>query len=171
MNQLDQIIIIFIIVGAVVGLFRGFFKEIVGTIGLLLAAIAANYVSPFTIPLLGEWFTSEVVAAIIVWLVVFFMAMLLMKGVAYLLSEAMKAIYMGWLNRIAGCLFGALKYCLLAALAISIIEVVCAHVEGLKVASYMEGSQIVPKLHDLVDIIMPWASEHILAPALEMLKK
>jgi len=171
MNQLDQVIIVFIIVGAVIGLFRGFFKEIVGTIGLLLAAIAANYISPFSIPLIGTLIDSEVVAAIVVWIVVFIIAMLFMKGVAYLLDETMKAISMGWLNRLAGALFGALKYCLLAALAISIIEVVCAHVDGLKVASYLEGSQIVPWLHDMVDIIMPWASEHILSPALEMLKK
>lgn len=171
MNQLDHIIIIFIIVGAAIGLFRGFFKEIVGTIGILLAAIVANLVSPYTIPYFGDWISSEVVAAIVVWIIVFIAAMFLMNRVAALLSEIFKAMSMGWINRIAGAFFAALKYCLIAALLISLIELCCAHVDGLKVATYLEGSVMIPKLHEMVDIIMPWASEHLISPALEMLKQ
>lgn len=171
LNDLDIVILVFIGVGACIGLFRGFFKEIVGTIGLLLAAIAANYLSPFATPKLGDWIDNATLSAIIVWVVIFLITMFLMHRIAYLLQRMMKAIELGWLNRLAGGIFGAIKYCLIAALAISVIEVGCAHVEGLKIQPYMEGSSIVPIIHQIVDTVMPWASQHILTPALEMLRK
>lgn len=170
MNTLDQVILVIIVVGAIIGLFRGFFKEIVGTIGLLLAAIVANYVSPYTVPHFGNFISNETFAAIIVWILVFLVTMLLMNLVATLLSKLIDAASLGWINKLAGAFFAALKYCLLLALVISVIEIACAHVDGLKIASYIQGSQIVPVLHDMVDIVMPWCSEHILSPALEMLK-
>jgi len=170
LNNLDIIILIFIGIGACVGLYNGFFKEIVGTIGLLLAAIAANYVSPYATPHLGDWVDNATLAAIIVWVVVFVLSMFVMKRIAYLLQRTMKAMELGWLNRLAGGGFGAIKYVLIAALAISVIEVACSYVDGLKVQTYLKGSTLVPVIHQIVDIVMPWASEHILKPALELLR-
>lgn len=169
-NDLDIVILVFVGIGACIGLFRGFFKEVVGTIGLVLAAIAANYLSPYALPHLGQMMDNATLAAIIVWVVIFVLCMFLMHRIAYLLGRLMKSIDLNWLNRLAGGAFGAIKFCLIAALAISVIEVACANVEGLKVQAYLKGSQLVPEIHRLVDIVMPWASEHILGPALEMLK-
>lgn len=169
-NDLDIVILVFVGIGACIGLFRGFFKEVVGTIGLVLAAIAANYLSPYALPHLGQMMDNATLAAIIVWVVIFVLSLFLMHRIAYLLGRLMKSIDLNWLNRLAGGAFGAIKFCLIAALAISVIEVACANVEGLKVQAYLKGSQLVPEIHRLVDIVMPWASEHILSPALEMLK-
>lgn len=171
MNTFDQIIIAIIIVGAIVGLFRGLFKEIVGTIGLLIAAIVANLVSPYTIPYFGNWISNETLAAIIVWVLVFVVTMFVMSQIAELLSKIMSAASLGWINRLAGAVFAAIKYCLLSALVVSVLEIVCARIDLFNINEYIEDSQVVPKLHDMVDIIMPWCYEHILAPAIELLKK
>ena len=170
-SDFDLIILGFIAIGAAIGLYRGFFKEIVGTIGILLAAIAANYLSPYATPHLGTWVDNATFAAIIVWVVVFLLSMFIMSRIAYLLQRIMKSIELGWLNRLAGGLFGAIKYCLIAALAISVIEVACSYVQGLKIQPYLQESKLVPVIHQVVDMVMPWASEHILTPALEMLRK
>lgn len=171
MNNLDYVIIAFIGIGACIGLFRGFFKEVAGTIGFLLAAIAANYLSPYATPHLGEVMDNATLAAIIVWVVIFLATAFLVNRIAYLLQRMMSAIALGWLNRLAGGFFGAIKYCLIAALAISVIEVACAYVDGLKIQPYLKDSQLVPMIHQVVDMVMPWASQHILTPALEMLRK
>lgn len=170
MNDLDHVILIIVGIGACIGLYRGFFKEVVGTIGLVLAAIAANYVSPYARPRLGEWVESETLSAIIVWVVIFLLSMFLLKKLAYLLQRVMRSVELGWLNRLAGGLFGGIKYCLVVALAVSVIEVACAHVEGLKIQPYLEQSVLVPYIHQLVDVVMPWASKNILEPALQMLR-
>jgi len=171
MNELDIIILCFIGVGAILGLFRGFFKEIVGTIGLLGAAIVANLVSPYTIPYITGWISSKTFAAIIVWAIVFVVAMLLMNAAASLLSKVVSAAQLGWINRIAGGAFAAVKYCLLAALIISLVEIVTSYIDSETIAGYLNGSKVVPVLHEMVDVIMPWCSDHILKPAIELLKK
>ncbi len=170
-NDLDIVILIFIGIGACIGLFRGFFKEVVGTIGLVLAAIAANYISPYAQPHLGQMMDNVTLASIIVWVVIFVLCMFLLQRIAYLLQRVMRSIDLSWLNRLAGGVFGAVKHGLIAALAISVIEVACANVEGLRIQSYLQGSKLVPEVHRLVDTVMPWAYQHILSPALEMLKE
>lgn len=170
LNDLDKILLIFVGIGACIGLYRGLIKEVVGTIGVVLAAIIANIISPYAMPHLGQMMDNATLAAIIVWIVIFFMCMFLMHRIAYLLGRIMRSIDLNWLNRLAGGLFGAIKFCLIAALAISVIEIACANVEGLKIQPYLEGSQCVPLIHQLVDVLMPWISQHILSPALEMLK-
>lgn len=171
MNDLDILLLVFVGIGAWIGIYRGFFKEVVGTLGLLIASIAANFLSPYALPHLGQMMDNATLAAIIVWVVIFVLSIFLMRRVAYLLGRIMKSIDLNWLNRLAGGAFGGIKFCLIAALAISVIEVACANVEGLKIQPYLQGSQLVPYIHDLVNIVMPWASEHILTPALEMLRK
>ena len=171
LSTFDQVIIAMIAVGAISGLFRGFFKEVIGTIGLLIAAIVANYVSPYTIPYFGEWISNETTAAIIVWVLVFVVTMVIMTQIAALLSKIMSAASLGWINRIAGAVFAAIKYCLLLALLISIVEIICARTDLFNINDYVENSQVVPKLHALFDLVMPWCAEHILNPAIELLKK
>ena len=170
-NDLDRIILIIVGIGACIGLYRGFFKEAVGIAGLVLAAIAANLASPFVKPFASGFIESETLASIVVWLVLFFLTMFLLGKLAILLENAMEAISLGFINRLAGGVVGALKYCLIVALLISLVEVVIAHVEIDSVKQYLEGSSLVPRIHQLVDVITPWASEHILKPALELLKK
>ncbi len=169
LNDLDYIIIVIVGIGACIGLYRGFFKEAVGIAGLVLAAIAASLASPFTKPIASRYIESDMVASVVVWLLVFILAMFLLSRLAILLDNLMDSISLGWVNNLAGGVIGALKYILILALIISLIEVICANVEidGLK--EHLEGSALVPRIHQLVDIITPWASEHIVKPALDLL--
>ena len=171
MNIFDLLILTFLAIGGSVGLYRGFFKELVGTVGLLFAAIVANIVSPYAKPWLGDVVTDELVASVILWVVIFLLMLFVMNRVAWLLSRLFSSLSIGWVNRLAGGLFGVIKYALIAALVVSALEFAAAHVEGLKFVEPMQQSRIIPVLHYLVEVIMPWASEHILSPALEVFKK
>ena len=170
MNVFDIIILAFLVIGASVGLYRGFFKEFVGTVGLFIAAIVANVVSPYARPWLGSLVTDELVASVIVWIVLFLLLLFVMNRVAWLLGKVFSSLSIGWVNRIAGGLFGIVKYALNAALVVSALELAAAHVDGLKFAEPMRESSIIPVLHKLVNVVMPWFSTTILNPALEMFK-
>jgi len=170
-NDLDRIILIIVGIGACIGLYRGLFKEAVGIAGLVLAAIAANLASPFTKPFASRFIESETLASIVVWIIVFFVAMFVLNRLAVLLDKFMDSISLGWINRLGGGLIGALKYCIIVALIISLLEVITAHIEIEKLNQYLETSSLVPRIHQLIDVITPWASEHILKPTLELLNK
>ena len=169
LNDLDRIILIFIGIGACIGLYRGFFKEAVGIAGLVLAAIIANLASPYTKPFANQFIESETLASIVVWLVVFFLAMFLLNRLAVLLDNFMDSISLGWVNRLGGGVIGALKFGIFVALLISLCEVITAHVDLPKMQQYLETSSLVPRIHRIIDVAAPWASEHILKPTLELL--
>lgn len=171
MNIFDILILAFLAIGASVGLYRGFFKEFVGTVGLLIAAIVANIASPYAKPWLGDLITDELVSSVIVWIVIFLLLLFVMNRVAWLLGKVFTSLNIGWVNRMAGALFAIIKYALIAALVISALEFAAAHVENLKFVEPMGQSRIIPVLHQIVDVVMPWFSENILSPALEMFKK
>lgn len=171
MTDFDKILLAVIAVGALTGLWRGLLKEAVGTFGLLLAAIIANLFSPQGISLVQGWFSSERVAGIVVWIVTFILAMILLSWLAHLLGQVLKAASLSWTNRLAGAAFGAIKFSLICALAITAIQMVSSIMPALSIQAYVEQSQIVPVLHQIVGLVMPWVSEHILNPAIELLKQ
>ncbi len=171
MIDFDKILLAVIAVGALTGLYRGLLKEAVGTFGLLLAAVIANLVSPYGLAYAQGWFSSERIAGIAVWVVTFILAMLVLGWTAHLLGKVLEAASLSWTNRLAGGVFGALKFALFCALAISGIQMVSSVIPALSIQSYVEQSQIVPLLHQVVAVVMPWVSEHILTPALELLKQ
>lgn len=170
MNIFDILILAFLAIGISIGLYRGFFKELVGTVGLLVAAIVANIVSPYAKPWLGDVITDELVASVVLWVAIFLLMLFVMNKVAWLLGKLFTSLSIGWVNRTVGGLFGGIKYALIAALVISALEFAAAHVEGLKFAEPMKESKIIPMLHKVVEVLMPWFSQHVLSPALEMFK-
>lgn len=168
MNTLDIILIGFVLLGSVIGLFRGFFKEAVSTVGLLLAAIVANIVSPYASPWAGKWIDDETVASIVVWAIVFLLTMFVLDRIALLFSKLLNAICLGWINTLLGGLLGMLKYCVIAALLLSLIEFVGTKIDIWTLKDYMKDSQCVPYLHDLLGFISPWAKEHLVEPVLKV---
>lgn len=178
MNILDFIIIAAVIVGALIGLYRGFFKELASTLGLLLGAIVANWVMPVSDKLLGIFTNPETASpdakagtSIIVWVIVFVVVLIMMKMLAGVIEDFFSGISLGWFSHLCGAIFGALKFVCICALLVSMLEILCAHVEDLEFQPLLEGSRIRPKLHEVVDILMPTFNKYLLTPALAMLQK
>ncbi len=165
MNTLDWVILAFILIGFFIGLYRGFFRELVGTVGILLAAIVANWLSPYTVPTFGGWIGNQTAAAIILWVVIFLVAMFAMKGVAYLLKKLLETATLGWMNRLLGGLAAALKYAFIAALVVALIETLGGIAPDMPLHSEVKESHIVPVLHKVIAWVMPWLNEYIIQPA------
>lgn len=170
MNTFDLIILAFLAIGTAIGLYRGFFKELVGTVGLFLAAIVANIVSPYAKSWLGDWITDQLVASVILWVVTFLLMLFIMNRVAWLLDKIFKSLNIGWVNRLFGGLFAFVKFALIAALVVSALEFAAGHVDGLKFTESMHQSHIIPILHRLVHVVMPWFADNVISPALDMIK-
>lgn len=151
MILIDKIILGFIAIGAVMGLFRGFFREIVGTIGVLVAVLAANIISPQVRHWAALVVSGDQAVAIVAWLVVFILIMVALALISHLLEKLFGACQMGWLVRLAGALFGAVKFLLIAAVLILFIEFCIEHLslaEG--TPEWMRNSVIIPHIHQLV---------------------
>lgn len=123
MNVVDIVLGIFISVLAIRGLIRGLIKEIFGFAALVGGVILSD--------MLGKQFgnviyhhitVSTPVAYVSAFFIVFIIVYLGFLLVGYVLSNLIKAIQLGWLDRIFGLAFGALKAFLMIAVLVFVIR-------------------------------------------------
>ena len=95
-------------------------------------------------PVLG---TSTTVAQVLAFILIWIAVPLGFAFVASLLTKALDAVHLGWLNRWLGSGLGALKYMILIGLAIHVIEYIdpnnemisATKKEGISVILFYEG--------------------------------
>ena len=150
-------IIILAMIGAVVimGLIKGFVKQmasIVGLIaGLLMARALFGIVAERLAPVLG---TSTTVAQVLAFILIWIAVPLGFAFVASLLTKALDAVHLGWLNRWLGSGLGALKYMILIGLAIHVIEYIDPNNEMIS-ATKKKESVLYYSMRDLSGIFFP----------------
>lgn len=146
------------------GLLRGFVREIISTIGILLAAIVANLVSPVANPYLGRWGNESSTAAAIVWVLIFLLVLFVLRKLTFIITRLLKSVMLGGINKLLGALFGALKYLLIACLVITLLEFVCTKFPESDLAMQLQASRLVPYVHDVVALLSPYIDEYIVSP-------
>ena len=155
MEIIDIIIIVLIGVGVVQGLMKGFLKQlaaIVGLVaGLLIARALFGVVADHLVTALGTSFTvAQILSFILIWVLVPILCIM----VASVLTKAMDAINMGWLNRLLGALFGAVKMMLLIGLAIHVLEYLDPKSEVIS-KTKKETSTLYSPVKEFTDIFFP----------------
>ena len=104
MATIDIIILIIIGAGAIVGFMKGFIRQLASILGLIVGLLAAKALyttlAEKLCPTVTDSMTvAQVLAFIIIWIAVPLIFLL----VASLLTKAMKAVSLDWLNRWLGC--------------------------------------------------------------------
>ena len=123
MEVIDIIILILIGVGVIQGLMKGSMKELASVVGfvagLLLARALFGTVAEQLAPALGTSITiAQILSFILIWVAVPIGCSL----VASVLTKALEVVLLGWLNRLAGAMLGAVKMMLLAGIGIYVLE-------------------------------------------------
>ena len=123
MHVIDIIILVLIGIGVIQGLMKGSIKQlaqIVGFVaGLLLARGLFSTVAEQLAPALGTSITiAQILSFILIWVAVPIGCSL----IASVLTKALDVINLGWLNRLAGAMLGAVKVMLLVGLGIYVLE-------------------------------------------------
>ena len=122
MEVIDIIILVLIGIGAISGLMRGSIKQlaqIVGFVaGLLLARGMFGVVAEQLAPALGSITIAQILSFILIWVAVPIGCSL----IASVLTKALNVVNLGWLNRLAGAMLGAVKLMLLIGLGIYVLE-------------------------------------------------
>ena len=123
MTTNDIILTVILLAGFITGLNKGFIKQLASIVGLVVGLFAAKAlyeaVAEKISPIVdGSMTAAHIISFVAIWLIV----PLLFIFVASLLTRAMEAISLGWINRILGGVLGVLKYLLLASIVIVLIE-------------------------------------------------
>lgn len=123
MTTIDILILIALGAGVITGYMKGFIRQLASILGLIVGLLAAKALyASLAAKLCPAVTDSMTVAQVLAFVVIWIAVPLLFTVVASLLTKAMEAVSLGWINRLLGCGLGALKYLLLASLLICVIE-------------------------------------------------
>ena len=155
MEVIDIIILILIGVGVIQGLMKGSMKELASVVGfvagLLLARALFGTVAEQLAPALGTSITiAQILSFILIWVAVPIGCSL----VASVLTKALDVVNLGWLNRLAGAMLGAVKMMLLVGIGIYVLEYIDPKSEMIS-RTTKRTSVLYTPMKELVDQCLP----------------
>ena len=159
MTTIDIVILIVLGAGAKVGFTKGFLKQLAGLLGLVAGlliakALYATVAERFFLPLTDSLTVAQGIAFVVIWLAVPLAFLLL----ATLLTKAMEAVALGWVNRLLGAGLGLLKSALLVSLLICVVEYIDSDNTLLKRTKKQESVLYYP-MEKFAGIFLPAARE------------
>lgn len=121
MNYIDIILLILLVFAAINGFRKGFIEELAGLIALILGIWAALQFSGLVASLIAENFNYQSkYLPVIAFVVTFIIVLILVNIIGGIASNIIKAVQLGFLNKLAGFVFGIIK----GALVLSVFLVV-----------------------------------------------
>ncbi len=127
MNGFDIFIIIVISFGLLRGFFRGFIKEAASIVGIVAGFYGAftyyELLSAFLNPLVNDWgFNNwQTYGNIASFFLLFFAIIIVTSLIANTLKYLLKIVFLGWVDKLFGSIFGAVKGILLAAVVFTVL--------------------------------------------------
>lgn len=123
MQTIDIIIAAMLLIGLISGLRDGLVKQIAGLAGLIGGLLLGRaFYMPVGELLIDTFGMSIQVAQVTAFILILIIIPLLFSLVGWLVSKLLKAICLGWVNRLLGGAVGVLKFSLLAGIIITCIE-------------------------------------------------
>ena len=145
MNWLDVILLLPLLVGLVRGLLRGLISEVIAIGAIILGVVGANiFGTPFSHWLLSQFGWPSTVCSIVAYVVLFLIITIVLTLIAHGLTKLMKAIHLGWVNRLLGGVFGICKYGLIVLLVVFIMDKTNESFHWLDKAEIVKTSVIYP---------------------------
>ena len=123
MAILDIILLLCFIPAIVTGISTGFIKQVVDLVAILAAAWAAFHFSTMMADWLSQYLTLDAsILKVVSFVLVAIVVAVLLHLVGALLTKTLKALSLGFLNRLLGLVFGILKVALILGLVILLFE-------------------------------------------------
>jgi len=119
MSWLDIVILLPLLIGLVRGLMKGLVTEIIAIAAVVLGFIGAKlWGQTFSAWMLQQFTWPQPVCDAVAYALLFLAVTLAMNLVGRLISKLLKAIHLGWVNRLLGGVFGAAKW---AAIVLALV--------------------------------------------------
>jgi membrane protein required for colicin V production len=139
MNLADYLVILAVLLSAVIGAVRGFLREAVALVTLVLAIFIAWTFADRLAPHLGGLLKSEPVSTWAARAIIFFLVLLAGMAIAALLSHFVRLSLFSGMDRFLGFLFGLLRGVVMFG-----VFVILAQLLRLDDERWWHGSKLVP---------------------------
>ena len=123
MNALDLYITIPILLGFVIGLFRGLIKETISLIIIIVGILLSRLLAPGISNKLTDWFNiSPQAAKPLSFIIAFLVIALVLIIIGRLLHKMIKMLSLGLINSILGGIVSAIKYIIIISVILVLME-------------------------------------------------
>lgn len=123
MSWLDIIILLPLLIGLIRGLMKGLIVELTAILAIIMGFLGTKlWGAAFAVWLSQQFAWPEAVCSVVAYALLFLGITLLLNIVAKLISKLFKAIYLGWINRLFGAVFGVAKWAIIV-----LFIVLCVH--------------------------------------------
>ena len=151
MNWLDVLLLLPLLVGLVRGMMRGLVTEVIAILVVIIGVLGARlFAPPFSTWMHKQFAWQGEVCDVVAYVLIFLSIAIVLAILARLLSKFLKAIHLGWANRLFGGVFGICKY------AILVLIVVFAMEKTNKSFHWLDKSKVVK-----TSIVYPYAVEAV----------
>lgn len=156
MNYIDLVFAIILIIAAIQGFRKGFIVEVASLAALILGIWGGIKFSDWTSGFITETFGyhSENLTTI-AFLVTFIAIVILIHILGKVLDKMVKAVALGFLNRLAGIIFGVLKTAVILSIFLLLFDVMDENVHLLPSGQKAE-SKIYEPMKQLVPTLFPF---------------
>ncbi len=149
MGLLDAIIIIVVLGAAFVGFKKGVISQLGGIAGIILGVVACRLFADelaITIEDLISDDANKTVSKgsiVLAYTIIFIAVYLLSQILAKFLHSIVKAVKLGWLNRLAGTVFAVIQWTFLLSIALNVVQVLLPDKPLASKSSLGDGALIV----------------------------
>jgi membrane protein required for colicin V production len=109
MNAFDILVAVFLSYGLIRGLFRGLVKELASIIGALGGFFAAYALYGAAAGYLSGLVSNPAYRNILAFMAIFCGVVVLVSLLALVIQYVLRIVFLGWLDRLGGAVFGVLK--------------------------------------------------------------
>ncbi len=125
MSNIDYILLTPLVFGLGYGLIKGLVRELMSLITIVAGVIAAKFFSEPVKQVLEQSFSiPDMWAGWIAYLVMFLAVVALCSTLKALITKLVSSLDLGWLNRLAGGVFGMLKWALIVSVCLNLLLIV-----------------------------------------------
>lgn len=125
MNYVDFTILLIAVIGFLYGLIKGVIRQVGSLGGFIAGMVVARFFGGSFSALLREMFdlpegVSRVIAYSLLFLIVYIICVQLMRLIHHITHH----VALGWLDRLAGALFGAVKYLVILSIVLNLVHII-----------------------------------------------
>ena len=154
MNWLDVLLLLPLLVGLVRGLMRGLVSEVIAIVVVILGVLGSRlWAPPFSVWFLGQFAWPQGVCDVVAYVLLFLAIAIILSILARLMTKFLRAIHMGWANRLFGGIFGLLKYGIIVLIIVFAMDRTNQSFHWLDKAEVVETSVIYPQMVKACNII------------------
>jgi membrane protein required for colicin V production len=128
----DWLIVVVLVVSVLSAAKAGLMMEVFSLVGLVLGLLLASWDYQVLMPWWSHWVHSVAAVETLSFLSIAFGVMLLAAVAGRITRWSVKAVGLGWADRMAGAVFGLVKGCVIVTIVVMVVAAFSPHEEWLR---------------------------------------